>query len=112
MIDSAITPEPIVATVRFESDDMRRSIGVTGGQRGVVAREIHRPRAVPASKVESRLDRGADAGRVQSIGFGGSTGPPDRREPVAGMRGDRLLVLVLPLEEGRRQGEYSSAGLK
>jgi len=34
MIDSAITPEPIVATVRFESGDMRRSIGVAGAGEG------------------------------------------------------------------------------
>lgn len=40
MIASAITPEPIVATVRLESGDMPASIGAVGGPRGPVSRVI------------------------------------------------------------------------
>jgi hypothetical protein len=40
MIDSAITPEPIVATVRLESGDMSAIIGAPGVSRGLVSREI------------------------------------------------------------------------
>jgi hypothetical protein len=40
MIDSAITPEPIVATVRLESGDMSAIIGAPSASRGLVSREI------------------------------------------------------------------------
>jgi len=40
MIDSAMTPEPTVATVRFERGDMRASIGSDTRPRRLLSREI------------------------------------------------------------------------
>jgi hypothetical protein len=81
-----MTPEPIVATVRFESGDMRASIGVPGGPRRPAPRGIARY-----------------GGTLQAI-------PPvkpvhDRREPVVEGGDDRLCDLVFAREGGRRRKE-------
>jgi hypothetical protein len=81
-----MTPEPIVATVRFERGDMRASIGVPGGPRWPVLRGI------------------AHCGATQQAI------PPvkpvhDRREPVVEGGDDRLCDLVFAREGGRRRKE-------
>ena len=99
MIDSAITPDPTVATVRFESGDMRASIGVVRNRRALVSREIP-----PLERVGSvwypAVPRAVAAPR----------NAPDRREPVAREVSDRLLFLVSPM--GGRGGRGGRCELR
>jgi hypothetical protein len=81
MIDSAITPEPIVATVRFERGDMSASIGAVGGRRRVVSRGIG------LSRLDGKRRPAAD------------DRPGRTRAGRSREEGDRPLDLVLPVEE-------------
>ena len=90
MIDSAMTPEPMVATVRFESDDMRASIGSDTGSRRLRSREI-------------RL-RWRAAGEIP--GFG--RGPPQVRNGSSPGATHRLKTRADRLG-GRRSAMISSA---
>jgi hypothetical protein len=82
MIDSAMTPEPIVATVRFESGDMSASIGAVVARGGLVSRVIALPR-------RDRESRSGVAGRSY-----GATGPWTDESRSLREESDRLLVLV------------------
>jgi hypothetical protein len=59
MIDSAMTPEPTVATVRFESGDMRPSIGPDKGSREGRFRAVWASRASHGRNADERQDEPA-----------------------------------------------------
>ena len=81
MMDSAMTPEPIVATVRFESGDMRPSIGRDW-----------------AEECRSRANCGGHAADLASEA---GIFAPDRREPVA--EGGKRPAVCSRLPLGRRE---------
>ena len=72
MIDSAMTPEPIVATVRFERGDMSASIGAVAGAGRPVSRAI-----APLGRDPTRSGfavEGPQTDESRSPGGGGATG--------------------------------------